>query len=329
MKAKAKIRNTMLKVIAKPNMNRVLKLEQDLYNNKNSYKSTTVSPERFEILYEILKLKDDNVKLPGFPRTIPIIGSSISDIKNTLNLLSENNGHTSKKVNKSFIKELEEYAKTLGVGSIGYTKVPRKYIFKDFAIMYDNAIVFTMEMNKDILENAPDYSTGVMVHKTYNKLGKISMKIAEFLRKNGCDAHVGHPLMGQTLYPALGELAGLGFHGNHGMLITPKFGPRVRIAAVYTNIENLPINLSDKHKWIEEFCGKCKICVKKCPGEAIYQNSIKNEYGIIKSVDSHKCFKIFSEKHGCTVCMKVCPFNQVGYEKLYNAHKTKINNSKD
>ncbi|MCS5422849.1 MULTISPECIES: 4Fe-4S binding protein [Psychrilyobacter] len=327
MKAKSKIRNTMLKFIAKPRMNKVLKLEQNVYNNKNSYKSTAASPERFEILYEMLKLKDENVKLPGFPKTLPIIASSISDIKNTLNLLSENSGHTAKKVNKEFIKELEEYAKSLGVASIGYTKVPRKYIFKDFAIMYDNAIVFTLEMDKDIIETAPSYSTGVMVHKTYNKLGKISMKIAEFLRKNGCDVHAAHPLMGQTLYPALGELAGLGFHGNHGMLITPEFGPRVRIAAVYTNIENLPINLSNKHKWIEEFCSKCKLCEKKCPGKAIFQNPIKNEYGIIKSIDSYKCFKNFSENHGCSICIKVCPFNQVGYEKLYNVYKA--NNTKD
>jgi len=47
-------------------------------------------------------------------------------------------------------------------------------------------------------------------------------------------------------------------------LITPKFGPRVRLAAVYTSIQNLPDSKENNHSWIEEYC---KICGQDIVGE--------------------------------------------------------------
>ena len=162
-----------------------------------------------------------------------------------------------------------------------------------------------------------------MVHKTYNKLGKVSLKIADKLKDKGFGVHAGHPLMGQVLYPALALEAGMGWFGKHGMLITPEFGPRIRLTAIYTSIENLPFSTENKHAWIEEFCENCKLCMRKCPGKAIYEKSEVDKNGLIKAINTQKCFQEFAENHGCSVCLKTCLFNQKGYEKLHQIYLKK------
>jgi len=96
--------------------------------------------------------------------------------------------------------------------------------------------------------------------------------------------------------------AGLGEFGKHGLLITKEFGPSVRLAAVLTDIENLPFNNSDRQAWIKIFCDSCNACVRKCPAKAIYKNPVIFEKGSEQHIDYKKCAVPFSKQHGCTVC---------------------------
>lgn len=324
MKLSSKIRKSIMSVFVKPPISNINRLEEKMLNNA-SVMFCDQSPVRFEITNEMLKLDSDKDKLPGFPKTIPIILGSILDSTKILSTLYKNEGKEKDMIDEKTLSDLEHYAKANGAASIGYTKVPRKFVFKNRAVTYENAIIITMEMDKDILENAPSKEAGVMVHQTYNKLGKVAIRIADFLRQNGFKAQAGHPLMGQALYPALGELSGIGFHGLHGLLITPEKGPRIRIATIYTNIKNLPLSPENNHEWIERFCLKCKLCVKYCPGKAIYEMPIKKESGLMECIDTKKCFRVFAEEHGCSVCLKVCPFNRIGYEKVYRAYMNNDN----
>ena len=61
--------------------------------------------------------------------------------------------------------------------------------------------------------------------------------------------------------------AGLGQVGRMGLLMTPKYGPRVRIAKVITDmplVPDRPISFG-----VTEFCEACGRCAEDCPGEAI------------------------------------------------------------
>lgn len=221
------------------------------------------------------------------------------------------------KITGEFTEDLVRYAKSIGALNIGFTKVDPKHIFKDSTILYENAIVVTMEMEKEAIEKAPSKDTGHEVHKTYNKLGSIVNKIAERLRKNGYSAQAGPALGGDVNYVVLAEKAGLGAIGNHGLLISPKVGPRQRIAAVYTNIENLPIKEQiNKHKWVKDFCRKCKKCVCKCPTQAIFKEPQDDIYDSKKHIDNKKCAEIFGNTSGCSICIKECIFNIGDYEKI-------------
>jgi len=169
------------------------------------------------------------------------------------------------------LKEIEEYARKLGVSSLGYCKVDEDDIFEGFGIIYDHAIVFSVEMDKEEISKAPSFSTLKMIYKIYATTGVIANKLAKRLRKMGFGAHAGPGLGGLADYSVLAEKTGIGIFGRHGLIITPENGPRHRLGVVYTNITNLPKIKKMIFSWVKEFCMKCGKCIKKCPAQVIYE----------------------------------------------------------
>jgi epoxyqueuosine reductase len=55
--------------------------------------------------------------------------------------------------------------------------------------------------------------------------------------------------------------AGLGWIGKTALFVSPEFGPAVRLATVFTDLE-LPVG----QPITESRCGKCRACVDACPG---------------------------------------------------------------
>jgi epoxyqueuosine reductase QueG len=175
-----------------------------------------------------------------------------------------------------------------------------------------------MEMSQEKIDKAPSQETINMIFGTYDDLGIAANKIAEFLREQGYAAQADHPLSGLVLFPPLAQKAGIGWVGKHGLLITPEFGPRVRLAAVYTSIQNLPFVDTNDHDWIDEYCKMCGICIKQCPPQAILEEAVTHDTGRITNITQQTCFEYFTQFYGCSVCVKVCPFSKAGdtYERL-------------
>ncbi|MBI9046087.1 MAG: 4Fe-4S binding protein [Anaerolineaceae bacterium] len=222
------------------------------------------------------------------------------------------------------MKDLEAFLLQSGASSIGYTLVPQKWIFRDKAILYTNAIMMSMEMDKPRIDTAPSNPALMAVLEIYRDLGKIANRAADYLRKRGFAAHAGHPLNGLTLYPPLSQMAGLGWLGGNGLIITPEHGPRVRLAAIFTSIQNLPFNTENEHSWVAEFCKKCQLCVNKCPTEAIMEDPIVSEHGQISYVINKRCFPYFSDFFGCSVCIKVCPFSTTDYTIIEDRFQSSV-----
>ena len=294
----------------------ILELEDSLVEKDGAICASPSSPQRFE--FHISKMDLVRPRMPSIFGSLHIMRSIMSNIQLSLTSLDQNPERPKALVDERFLRELENYVNTLGVGAVGYAKLPRELIFQGKAVLYDNVIVLLMEMDRDKIDMAPSRETAVMVHETYDELGIAANKLASFLRKNGCSAQAGHPLGGQVLFPPLAELAGLRWHGRHGLLITPEFGPRVRIAAVYTSITDLPVNKENAHSWIEEFCATCGRCIRKCPANAIYDGPVMHDKGLKTHIDSGRCFRFFAENWGCSVCIKECRFNMEGYYELRN-----------
>lgn len=222
----------------------------------------------------------------------------------------------SKEASPEFIAELEAMARRLGAKDIGYVKVPRYAIFQGKGIPGGYAVVFTVEMDKEPIDTAPSFACQLEVMDGYKKMAAISKKMAHFMRKNGFAAYPGTALGGITDYPHLAELAGLGAIGYHGLLITPGEGARVRINTIYTTIENLPIRTENEHLWVRDFCAMCHKCVRRCPVGAIFPQPQPRGDGGMQTIDHAACRDYFNANFGCGVCLAVCPFSQVGYEKV-------------
>jgi len=218
-------------------------------------------------------------------------------------------------VDAKFWDDLKDYAKSLGIGLIGFAPVKEEYIFEGYRLHYDNGVVLGMEMDFDSIEEAPGGRSGLEAMRVYAELGIATNKVADYLREKGYRAQACHPLGGQILYPAMAVSANLGEIGRPGLLISPEFGPRQRLSMVATEATPLP-RVEQTNFGIEEYCKECAACVKACLGDAILAEPVRNENETVTRIDYSKCLPQFYRYGGCSICIKVCPFNRVGYEKV-------------
>jgi epoxyqueuosine reductase len=325
MNYKSRVRQVFQNRFLKTLINRLDEWEGDVGSLPGALHGDKNSPVRFSIPKESLKLAGDHAALPGFPRSIPEVLGSMANTRKSVRDLNRNPADGKKEIDPQTLEALRRHAKSVGVNEIGYCSVPQEWVFQDTAIRYNQAIVLVMEMDKERMSKAPDPDTAVMVHETYNALGQASNKIANWLRERGYAAHAGHPLGGLALYPPMAQAAGLGWRGLNGLIVTPQFGPRVRLAAVFTEIENLPLYEGDEHAWILDLCRYCRRCIRECPPDAFYETPIRHDNGLITALDVRKCFPYFANYHGCSICIKVCPFNNYDYDFI----KSKFKGRKD
>ncbi len=260
---------------------------------------------------------------------LPYILKTAFYARKSVRSIKKNPPNAKKKVDEEFFRELESYARKLGISAIGYTEVPREYIFRNRVLLFKNAIVLIMDMDKGKISQAPSITAGREVWRTYAELSKAVYKISEFMRERGYDAQPDPPIGGSTNFVLLAQKAGLGYIGKHGLLISERNGPCQRIAAIYTEIENLPFTDSniEKCSWIPDFCEICNQCVHKCPVKAIYKDTKIFGNGREQHIDYTKCAVIFSKTLGCGVCIKECTFFKGDFFKIKRAltkYKRKI-----
>ncbi len=105
------------------------------------------------------------------------------------------------------------------------------------------------------------------------------------------------------------KYAGLGTIGLSHCLLTPEFGPRVRLVSVFTEAVLPPDPMMKKELCIR--CGLCSVC---CPRNALKER----EDCVIGDYDKMACLDMAEELtkkriYPCGVCIKVCP---VGRDRL-------------
>ena len=178
---------------------------------------TEESPVRFEIMKEGIKRGRGG---PG-GGSMSIMAPTMLGIRTSLKSLVKNPPEPKREIFAEILADLEATLLGLGANSVGYTRVPEKWIFQNKAILHSNAIVMSMEMDKVRIDTAPSPGALAAVLEIYRDLGRIANKGADFLRARGFSAHAGHPLMGLALYPPLAVAAGLGWLAANGLTITP------------------------------------------------------------------------------------------------------------
>jgi len=100
-------------------------------------------------------------------------------------------------------------------------------------------------------------------------------------------------------YKHAAQAAGLGKLGWHSLLITPEYGPRVRLGVCLTEAELEPAGESK----VVFNCEPCRKCIDICPAGAIKEPASGEPYRI----DKFACNAYRSASGGCSECMRVCP----------------------
>lgn len=103
-----------------------------------------------------------------------------------------------------------------------------------------------------------------------------------------------------------GKYAGLGTLGVSHNLVTPEYGPRLRLASIFTDVE-LPGDALRE----EDVCNGCNVCVRLCPAGALGAR----EDALLADLDKDACTRhhiaLRDEKRWpCGVCIKVCPIGR-------------------
>jgi len=265
-------------------------------------------------------------------------------------------GWTSKKYEiddvDSFTHKLKIIAKHFGASLVGITDINNKWIYRTGFVRnrlqsedkakenirkgiiekntFENritlpkrinkAIMLAIEMDKKAISTAPAQPAAAAASIAYSKMAFSIACLGEFIRNLGYRAiQCGNDT---ALSIPLAIDAGLGALGRNGLLITPEFGPRVRICKVFTD---LPL-VSDKPnsdfiKKVNETCQECYRCAQACETNAISKkkfptmkgNSISNNNGVLKYyVEVEKCFEFWIENSSdCGACIAACPFSEI------------------
>ncbi|MFX0036928.1 MAG: reductive dehalogenase [Candidatus Hermodarchaeota archaeon] len=250
-------------------------------------------------------------------------------------------------------KRIKRIAKFYGASLVGIADINEKWLYKtgfrrpastdeesskgalrdgtqmDFSILetpinlpeiVNKVIVMAIEMDEGAISTAPAQPAAGAAAIGYSKMAFVISCIGSFIRNLGYRAiQCGNDT---AISIPLAVDAGLGALGRLGLLITPEYGPRVRICKVFTD---LPL-ISDQpnSKFIEKvsnYCKNCFKCADACETHAISKEkeprfkgiNISNNSGVKKYyIDAEKCFEYWVENSSdCGYCIAVCPFSKI------------------
>ncbi|NOX47059.1 MAG: hypothetical protein GXO89_08790 [Chlorobi bacterium] len=146
---------------------------------------------------------------------------------------------------------VKNWAKKLGALDCGITELQDYHLYsvggrgerygKKYERQHKFAIAFTVEMDKEMVSAAPQGSIVMESGQQYLESGKIAIQLGKFIRKLGYEARAHVDGNYKAICPLVARDAGLGEIGRMGILMTPKLGPRVRIAVVTTVMSSIVI----------------------------------------------------------------------------------------
>ena len=232
---------------------------------------------------------------------------------------------------------LKTWSKKLGAHSVGITELKDYHLYshkgrgdlygKEISNKQKYAIAITIEMDNEMMQTAPRGSVIMESTQQYLSSGTIALQVAYFIRNLGYSARAHIDGNYELICPLVARDAGLGEIGRMGLLMTPKLGPRIRIAVITTDIP-LVIDKRKDFSSVIDFCGICKKCADVCPSSSISFNQREKIKGVLRwKINSEACFTYWcTTGTDCGRCMVVCPYSHPN-NFMHNFIRWGINNS--
>lgn len=212
------------------------------------------------------------------------------------------------------------WGRKLGAVSVGITELREYHIYSHLGrnepygapveLDHTFAIALTVEMEKTMLDHAPDGPTIMESAQQYLNAGALAVQIAEFIQRLGFPARAHIDGNYRVVCPLIARDAGLGEIGRMGLLMTPELGPRVRLAVVTTDVPLVTDQRSREYSIIG-FCQTCQKCATVCPSRAIPFGDQTEIDGVRRwQINSEACFTYWCVVGtDCGRCVRVCPYS--------------------
>ncbi len=213
-------------------------------------------------------------------------------------------------------KKLREYALNLGlslfgVADIGDMKEELLDLSPQTVRCLDKGISMAVRLSDAVIEDIVDRPTRLYLHHYRQAnyfLDRTAFAVAQFIQGLGGRAlPIGasqtidwEKQRGHLSHREVAIRAGMGWLGRNNLLVTPKWGARVRLVTILTD---LTLRLDQP---LDEDCGDCRLCLSVCPCRAIA--------GSPDNFDQQKCFQQLREfknklnlgHYICGLCVKAC-----------------------
>jgi epoxyqueuosine reductase len=151
----------------------------------------------------------------------------------------------------------------------------------------------------------------------YEILKSKAWVIAHYLQKKGFESV---PTVRIPLKTAAVR-CGLGYQGKSTLLVTPDYGPRVRLVSVLTTAE-----LDIDEPFGEDLCNNCKKCIVACPAKAIEPYKVRVNRCLVYACEEPNSADVPKETRElekrliirptpnsyleCSICLEACPIGK-------------------
>jgi len=180
-----------------------------------------------------------------------------------------------------------------------------------------SVVVIGLPVDLPVLETTPS----IFYHELYQTVNRLldehAYRIATLLNDKGYPS-VFVPRDGYGNLEVLKErplaffshrhaayLAGLGTFGVNNMLLTSRYGPRVRFTSILTSAE-LPAD----PVMSEDLCTRCMRCARSCPVQALDEKSYPEGLTRKDRCTEHNLGLARRYVQPCGICIKVCPVGE-------------------
>jgi reductive dehalogenase len=217
-------------------------------------------------------------------------------------------------------RAVKEMVLALGAVAVGCAPLDREYLYavkgrfdedygRPVALDHPSIVVFLVEMDFRAMRRAPEAPTLRESARQYHRAAEISLTAEAVLRSLGGSARAHYDAHYDLILPPLAVLSGLGELGRHNILIAKRYGSRVRIGAVSTDLpldHDEPVSLG-----AQRFCEVCLKCAENCPSRALSTGDREVVRGVRKwPTDAERCYGYWRNVGtDCGICMAVCPYS--------------------
>lgn len=198
-----------------------------------------------------------------------------------------------------------------GADLVGIARMRPDWVFEGHEVRQRWIVMLGVAHDYEQMKFAPEPRAAAEVVRQYGRGNWIAKRVASAIREKGQAADpYGGPLAGPMVLVPPAIECGFGELGKHGSIINRRFGSSFRLACVLTDVNLLP----DKQDEFgaDRFCLNCRLCVDRCPPDAIKQTKQIVRGEVKWYVDFDKCLPYFNETMGCGICIAVCPWTRPG-----------------